>query len=108
MSYEIICSVFVYLLSVYGLIILPNRMSVRYPAPMIKLKSVTFRCSEIQQRRLEQELAAESMTRTELIMKALEQFLHFAESEEAQQLSLFELVEAIDQSGSGARFADEA
>lgn len=73
---------------------------------MNKAKSITFRCSEAQYRRLEQHLSQSSQTRTSVIREALESFLDFAEAN--SHLNLFELVEAANTIGTKVKFEDEA
>lgn len=73
---------------------------------MHKAKSITFRCSEAQYRRLEQHLSQSAQTRTSVIREALESFLDFAEAN--SQLNLFELVEAANTIGAKVKFEDEA
>ena len=75
---------------------------------MQKQKSITFRCAAAQHRRLEEALQQAGITRTALISTALDSFLCFAETEENQRLSLFELVEAVESAGRQLPFADEA
>lgn len=75
----------------------------------MKLKSVTFRCSEEQQTRLCHAMNRLSYaTRTELLACALEDFLHFVEQEDVAALDLFELVQRINQEGSARDFAQQA
>lgn len=73
---------------------------------MNKAKSITFRCSDAQYRRLEKHMEQTRRTRTTLICEALECFLDFAEAN--RQLNLFELVEAVNARGGRVRFEDEA
>lgn len=75
---------------------------------MTKPKSITFRCSEAQHRRLEHALQEGTLTRTDLICTALEQFLGFAESEDIRRMDIFALVQEIDSRGSAVLFAEEA
>lgn len=74
---------------------------------MQKPKSITFRCAAAQHRRLESALQQGGMTRTAFISTALDSFLLFAEAEENQHLSLFELVAAVESAGNRLPFADE-
>lgn len=73
---------------------------------MTKAKSITFRCSDAQYRRLENHMADADKTRTAVICAALENFLDFAE--ENRHMNLFELVEAVDSVGAKVKFEDEA
>lgn len=73
---------------------------------MAKAKSVTFRCTEKQHRRLEEALMRTGMNRTQFIEKALREFLEFAEQEDIRKLDLFALVEAVDALGAGVTFED--
>lgn len=73
----------------------------------MKLKSITFRCTDIQQRKLEKEQQRSGMTRTDIICTALEDFLQFSEQKSTQRLNLFELVAEIDTLCGGIRFSDE-
>ncbi len=73
---------------------------------MYKAKSITFRCSDAQYRRLEQHLSQSDRTRTDVICEALESFLDFAEAH--RHLNLFELVEAANAIGAKVKFEDEA
>lgn len=75
-------------------------------AGMTKAKSITFRCSENQYRRLEEHLGRTVSTRTDVICEALEQFLDFADAN--SHMDLFGLVEAADSVGAKRRFEDEA
>lgn len=74
--------------------------------PMHKTKSITFRCSEAQYRRLEQHREQSRRSRTELLCDALDRFLSFAEQN--RHLNLFELVAATDAVGAKVKFEDEA
>lgn len=73
---------------------------------MTKAKSVTFRCSEAQYRRMEKHLEESRRTRSELICEALDSFLTFAEGK--RHLNLYELVEATDALGARVRFEEQA
>lgn len=73
----------------------------------MKLKSITFRCTDTQQHRLEEEQQRSGMTRTDIICTALENFLRFSEQTSVKRLNLFELVAEIDTQCSGIRFSDE-
>lgn len=75
----------------------------------MKLKSVTFRCSEEQQTRLCQAMNRLSYeTRTELLSCALEDFLHYVEQKDVAQLDLFELVQRINKEGSAREFSQQS
>lgn len=75
----------------------------------MKLKSVTFRCSDPQLNRIEEGMIAlKNDNRTDFISKALEEFLDFAEKEEVRELDLFALVERVDKTGSRRRFSCNA
>lgn len=75
----------------------------------MKLKSITFRCSPAQFARLEDVIRLSSVdTRTMALSDALEEFLDFAERQEARQLDLFALVDHVDRSGDGPTFAEQA
>ncbi len=75
----------------------------------MKLKSITFRCSAAQRARLETAMSALCCeSRTAFISEALEDFLTFVEREDIATLDLFQLVEHIDSTGSGERFAEQA
>lgn len=75
----------------------------------MKLKSVTFRCSSSQLKRIDEGmLALNNENRTDFISNALEEFLNFAEKEEIRKLSLFELVDRVDRTGSRHRFSRHA
>lgn len=73
---------------------------------MTKAKSITFRCSEAQYRRLEKHMSHTNKTRTAIICEALKSFLDFADRN--KQLNLFELVEAANSVGAKVKFEDEA
>lgn len=73
---------------------------------MHKTKSITFRCSEAQYRRLENHKEQSRRSRTELMCEALDTFLSFAERN--RHLNLFELVAATNDVGRKAKFEDEA
>lgn len=75
----------------------------------MKLKSITFRCSEAQFSRLEDAIRISSTdTRTTALSEALEEFLDFAECQETRQLDLFALVDHVDRAGDGPTFAEQA
>ncbi|MDO5472642.1 MAG: hypothetical protein Q4F35_04825 [Akkermansia sp.] len=75
----------------------------------MNLKSITFRCSAPQLRRLENAMLAQSTdNRTSFISKALDSFLTFVEQDENQGLNLFELVDKVDSLGSAANFSSQA
>lgn len=71
-------------------------------------KSITFRCSAAQQLRLLNALKLSNGNRTDFIIAALEHFLLFAESESAQHMDLFAMVDYIDSIGHGPTFAEQA
>ncbi len=71
-------------------------------------KSITFRCSATQHRRLCSALNEHRCSRTELITQALESFLAYAEQESVARKNLFELVEDVDTHGAGPKFAEQA
>lgn len=75
-------------------------------AGMMKAKSVTFRCSAVQYRRMEKYLEESCRTRSELICNALDSFLTFAEGN--RHLNLFELVDAVNALGTGVKFEEQA
>lgn len=72
----------------------------------MKAKSITFRCSETQYRRLEKHMATTDKTRTAVICEALKSFLDFADQN--KHMTLFELVEATNAIGAKVKFEDEA
>lgn len=75
----------------------------------MKLKSITFRCSEAQMSRLESAMnTLECDNRTAVLSDALEAFLRFTEQEDIAGLNLFELVSRIDAEGSARAFASQA
>ncbi|MBQ4594065.1 MAG: hypothetical protein IJA81_05500 [Akkermansia sp.] len=75
----------------------------------MKLKSITFRCSEAQMSRLESAMnTLECDNRTAVLSDALETFLRFTEQEDIAGLNLFELVSRIDAEGSALEFASQA
>lgn len=75
----------------------------------MKLKSVTFRCTEAQLTRLNTAMhTLECHNRTIILSAALEEFLLFAEQAETKEMDLFEMVQYIDTLGSTRRFAAQA
>lgn len=75
----------------------------------MKLKSITFRCSQAQLNRMENAILTSSAeSRTAFISEALETFLTFAEQDEIQRLNLFELVDRVDAKGTSTPFAQQA
>lgn len=72
----------------------------------MKAKSITFRCSASQYRRLQEHMATTDKTRTAVICEALKSFLDFADQN--KQMNLFELVEAANSVGAKVKFEDEA
>ncbi len=74
----------------------------------MKQKSITFRCSANQNKRLAEALNSTSLTRTEFITSALECFLAYSEHESIRAKDLFELVQDIDARSNGPSFADQA
>ena len=75
----------------------------------MKLKSITFRCSSAQFARLEN-IVKNSLTdtRTMALSCALEEFLNFAEQQDARNLDLFALVDRVDSEYEGPTFAEQA
>lgn len=71
-------------------------------------KSITFRCSECQQARLNAAMSGSGLTRSDFIMAALEEFLNYAEQSDIRRKNLFELVQDIDAHGHGPSFAEQA
>jgi len=75
----------------------------------MKLKSITFRCSEAQLSRLESAMLTTSTdNRTAFISQALDSFLSFAEQDDIKKLNLFELVEHVDETQNSIPFAQQA
>lgn len=75
----------------------------------MKLKSITFRCSRPQLQRLEYAMISNGEdNRTAFITSAVEEFLDFAEQDAIAALDLFDLVQTIDSTGSGEKFAAQA
>lgn len=75
----------------------------------MKLKSITFRCSDAQLARLESAMqSAMNDNRTAFISNALESFLAFAEQEDVQKLDLFELVQRVDEAEGAIPFSQQA
>lgn len=75
----------------------------------MKLKSITFRCSEAQLNRLESAMAStDARNRTAFISDALASFLAFAEQEDIRELNLFELVERVDSTQAAIPFSQQA
>ena len=74
----------------------------------MKLKSITFRCSEAQNNRINNTLLSRGGTRTELICAALDSFLNYASDDARRSQDLFELVQGIDTASTGPRFAEQA
>ncbi len=74
----------------------------------MNLKSITFRCSSLQNARLNFFLNKNESTRTAFIIEALESFLNFAEQEPIREMNLFELVEAVDSLAEGPGFSEQA
>lgn len=75
----------------------------------MKLKSITFRCSEAQLNRLESAMAStDARNRTAFISDALASFLAFAEQEDIRGLNLFELVERVDSTQAAIPFSQQA
>lgn len=74
----------------------------------MNLKSITFRCTALQHSRMQAAVDMLATSRTNLITAALEAFLNYAEQERINRMNLFDLVEDIDATSSGPRFADEA
>lgn len=75
----------------------------------MKLKSITFRCSPAQFARLENIVKKfADHTRTSALSNALEEFLDFAEQQEARKMDLFALVERVDSECDGPTFAEQA
>lgn len=72
----------------------------------MKLKSVAFRCSSSQLKRIDEGMIAlNKENRTVFISNALEEFLNFAEKDEVRELDLFGLVDRVDRIGSRHRFS---
>ncbi|MDO5470999.1 MAG: hypothetical protein Q4F38_06825 [Akkermansia sp.] len=72
----------------------------------MNLKSITFRCSAAQVKRLQSAMQTRNpASRTALIASALEAFLAFVEQKDIAALNLFELVDRVDDTGSKERFA---
>ena len=75
----------------------------------MRLKSITFRCSEPQLVRLEEAMRSSGAeTRTAFISAAIEEFLNFAEQKDRVELDLFSLVEQVDAVGCGTPFRSQA
>lgn len=74
----------------------------------MNLKSITFRCSEAQNNRINDTLLRQGCTRTELICAALDSFLNYAGEDARRSQDLFELVREIDAASTGPRFAEQA
>lgn len=75
----------------------------------MKLKSITFRCSEAQLNRLESAMAStDARNRTAFISDALASFLAFAEQKDIRELNLFELVERVDSTQAAIPFSQQA
>lgn len=75
----------------------------------MKLKSITFRCSEAQLSRLASAMESTAASnRTAFISDALASFLAFAEQEEIRRLNLFELVERVDNTQAAIPFSQQA
>ena len=70
----------------------------------MKLKSITFRCSDAQYTRLHAALAKTPQNQTDLIRRALDSFLSFAERPEIRELDLFALVHAVEEGGDSTPF----
>lgn len=74
----------------------------------MKAKSLTFRCSPAQLKRLQTAMAYLPFeSKTKLLAAALNEFLNFVNSAEMSQLNLFDLVAEIDKTGTGAAFWEE-
>lgn len=71
-------------------------------------RTITFRCSEAQFKRLQSAVEHLRTSRAALINDALEDFLDFAERPDVRALDLFELVKAVDSEGDGCLFCDQA
>lgn len=91
----------------------PN--NARLPAPpalydklAMNQKSITFRCSASQHRRLNESLRGTGLTRTGLITTALLEFLAYADQKHIRNLDLFALVRDIDSQSDGPPFRDQA
>lgn len=75
----------------------------------MKLRSITFRCTVAQHSRLRQVMQKNlGDTRTSVLSAALEEFLDYVEHGEVRRMNLFDLVQHVEQQGSGARFSDQA
>lgn len=74
----------------------------------MKQKSITFRCTALQNERLEAVLENTETNRTGFIIAALTAFLNYAEQEEIRRRNLFELVKGIDALGDKGKFEDFA
>lgn len=79
----------------------------RYHSGAVKLKSITFRCADAQYARLHAALGNTPQNRTDLICRALDSFLRFAEHPEIRELDLFALVHAVEEGGDATPFADQ-
>lgn len=76
---------------------------------VMKLKSITFRCSSAQFNRLETVMRHSAIdTRTMALSCALEEFLAYAERSDTRELDLFALVEHVDRTSTGPRFSEQA
>lgn len=74
----------------------------------MKHKSLTFRCTSTQFARLEETLKLLGQdNKSSLLNAALEDFLNFAEQEHIAALSLFELIEIIDNIGGAEKFSSQ-
>ena len=74
----------------------------------MKPKSITFRCTAPQHKRLEAVLANTGKNRTGFIIAALTAFLNYTDREEIRRKNLFELVKGIDDLGDRGKFEDFA
>ncbi|MBR2145156.1 MAG: hypothetical protein IKK73_04620 [Akkermansia sp.] len=74
----------------------------------MNMKSITFRCSEQQNSRLNTARHQHACSRTSLITEALESFLSYAEQAHIRKKDLFALVEDIETSGDGTPFEEQA
>lgn len=75
----------------------------------MKHKSITFRCSDKQMKRIQTAMSVwECDNRSTVLSTALEEFLRFTEQADIAGMSLFELVNRINEEGSGRDFASQA
>ena len=74
----------------------------------MNMKSITFRCSEQQNNRMNAARHQRACSRTSLITQALESFLNYAEQAHIRNKDLFALVEDIDTCGEGPSFDEQA